>query len=345
MIKQLLQERDLPSLLEREEMLTILQREEYGFLPPKPESIHFEITENIVTRFCAGKAKLNKVHITVELAGKPFTFPMYASIPTAAGKHPFFVCINFRDCIPDLYIPVEEIIDSGYALLSFCYQDVTSDSGDFTDGLAGILYENGERKAEDAGKIAMWAWAAQRVLDYAETLDCLDMERCVVCGHSRLGKTALLAAATDTRFRYAYSNDSGCGGAALFREKIGENIECICRRFPYWFCENFKSYAGREYSLPFDQHYLLASIAPRGLYVASAKEDTWADPDSEMLCCAAASAAYEAYGQLGFVGENRLPVVGDTFHKGDIGYHMRAGEHYFSREDWAKVIQYLNQHG
>ena len=86
-----------------------------------------------------------------------------------------------------------------------------------------ILYKDGKRKPNDAGKIAMWAWAAQRVMDYAQTLvDVLDLKNGVVCGHSRLGKTALLAAATDERFAFVYSNNSGCSGAAVTRKKQGE---------------------------------------------------------------------------------------------------------------------------
>ncbi|MBQ2859273.1 MAG: hypothetical protein IJE82_02830, partial [Alphaproteobacteria bacterium] len=133
--------------------------------------------------------------------------------------HPFFVHVNFRDLNPDRYMPTEELIDNGFAVLSIYYNDVATDDGDFTKGLAGVLYPDGKRKTDtDCGKIAMWAWAAQRALDYAETIpQKLDMKRSVVCGHSRLGKTALLAGATDERFAFSYSNDSGCSGAAIAR--------------------------------------------------------------------------------------------------------------------------------
>lgn len=142
----------------------------------------------------------------------------------------------------------------------------------------------------------MWAWAAQRVLDYAQTLDeLLDLDCAIVCGHSRLGKTALLAAATDKRFAFAYSNDSGCSGAAITREKQGENVKDICERFPYWFCENYKLYIDNEQNMPFDQHYLLASIAPRKVLVGSAAEDIWADPISEFLCCVAAGSVFGGF--------------------------------------------------
>ena len=252
MLLELLKERNLPPLLPREEMLTILQREEYGFLPPPPEALSFRVEKNTILNFCAGKATCDKVTAECTVGGKPFSFPFYVTLPTAEGKHPFFVHINFRPDVPDRYMPTEELVDNGFAVLSFCYKDVTSDDRDFTNGLAGVLYGEGARTPTDAGKIAMWAWASHRVLDYAETIsDRLDLSAAVVCGHSRLGKTALLAAATDPRFTHAYSNDSGCSGAAISRGKKGETAEAIYRVFPHWFCENFEKYGEREDEMPF----------------------------------------------------------------------------------------------
>ena len=337
----MLKERKLPRLTNKDEMLGILLCEEYGYLPQKPDSLCFEAEENTVPNFCAGKAALNKVTAVCKIGEKSFSFPFYFTLPTAEGKHPFFVHINFRDCVPDRYMPTEELVDNGYAVLSFCYKDVTSDDGDLTNGLAGILYENGSRKASDAGKIAMGAWAAQRVMDYAVTrADVLDLNNCAVCGHSRLGKTALLASATDERFKFAYSNDSGCSGAALSRGCKGESVADILRVFPYWFCENYKKYASCVDTMPFDQHFLIASIAPRRVLIGSASKDFHADPVSEQLCCAAASEAFEN----GFVCGRFPAEVGDEFFGGDVGYHLREGLHYFSREDWNKLIKFMRIH-
>ncbi len=343
MLTQILERRNIPHLLQKEEMLDILQEEVYGWMPPKPNCITWEIKEDYVKHFCANKASFSKVTITCELLGEKFSFPVSCVIPKGMRKHPFFVHINFRPDVPDRYQPTEELVDHGYAVLSFCYNDVTQDNGDMTDGLANILYKNGMRKANNPGKIAMWAWAAQRVMDYAQTLDNLDMSKSIVCGHSRLGKTALLAGATDERFQYVYSNDSGCTGAAITRDKQGETVADICNKFPYWFCENYKKYIDKEHEMPFDQHYLIASIAPRYVCIGSAVEDTWADPVSEMLGCVAASPAYEKLYAKGFVSENRLPEVGDMFFEGNIGYHMRGGAHYFSREDWLKLIEFIKR--
>lgn len=341
MLSEILNERGVPPLKSREEMLHIMQNEVYGFLPPAPESLTFDVTVNTITNFCAGKAVCNKIVANCVIGGKEFSFPFYASLPTNGKKHPFFVHINFRDNIPDLYLPVEEVIDSGFAVLSFCYKDITTDDRDFTNGIAGVLYENSKRESNDAGKIAMWAWAAQRVLDYAyKNPEIFDLERAAVCGHSRLGKTALFVGAMDERFKFVYSNDSGCSGAAITRNKQGETVEAIYKNFPYWFCENYQKYVNNESNMPFDQHYLAASVAPRKLLIGSASNDLWADPESEMLCCVAASSTF----QNGFKCEDRLPQSGDKFFEGDIGYHLREGNHYFSREDWQRLIEFVNLH-
>lgn len=339
MISEMLKERNLPPLKSRDEMLSILLSEEYGTMPPLPESISFEEEEGVIPNFCAGKAYCSRVVANCIVNGKEFSFPFLATIPADEEKHPFFVHINFRPENPDRYMPTEELVDNGFAVLSVWYGDITSDDDDFTNGLAGVLFPDGKRGPADCGKIAMWAWATQRVLDYAQLMeDKLDMSQSVVCGHSRLGKTALLSAATDERFKFVYSNDAGCSGDALARGTTGETVKQICERFPFWFCQNYYKYADNEASMPFDQHYLLASIAPRYVMVGSASEDWWADPKSQYLSCVAAGEAF----RNGFKYENKLPEIGDCFIDGDLAFHMRKGLHYYSREDWLKSIKFVN---
>ncbi len=344
MLKEILDSRGVPQLKTREEMLDMLQKEEYGYMPPRPDK--FSWSEKIdIENFCAGKATLKRVTLTSEIYGESFSFPIYAAVPKKEGKYPFFVYISFRNQETDRYMPVEEIIDNGFAVLSFCYEDVSNDCNDFEDGLAGIITRKLGRGATTPGKLAMWAWAAQRVMDYAESIESLDLSLATVCGHSRLGKTALLCAATDERFFLGYSNNSGCSGAAIARGTKGETVKDICEtRFPYWFCENYFKYIENEDKLPFDQHWLIASIAPRRAYVASAREDQWADPENEFLGCVGASPIYEQYGKEGFVTPEKFPEVGDVLHDGMIGYHLRAGTHYFGREDWQKVMAYIKRH-
>lgn len=330
----------------REEIKRLLQEHVYGFMPKMHDSLTWT-EESVPYTFCAGKANLKKVTLTACFGEDKFSFPVYASIPKSDKKLPFFVFINFRDNVPDRYLPVEEICDRGYGVISFCYNDVTFDSPTeklTSDPLPEILYKNIEKQPNHAGKIRMWAWAASCAMDYALTLDSLDPERAAVAGHSRLGKTALVAGMLDERFKAVFSNDSGCSGAAVSRGKQGETIEKITRVFPHWFCENYKKYSNRENEMPFDQHFLVAASAPRNVYVASAENDLWADPESEYLSCCAADEVYKKLGMKGFIAADCPPAAFVKFHQGDIGYHLRHGDHYISREDWNLYIDFLDAH-
>lgn len=358
MLKELCKERGLMPVwedtakdwnLRRSEIIQILCDEEYGSVPDSFEKVLFEVQKE-EPDFCAGKATLREVKITTVFQEKTFSFPVYASLPNTDEKHPFFIFINFRPDVPDRYLPVEELIDRGFAVISFCYHDVTVDDGAAMpkgginpEDLHELLFADTEKAPHHSGKIALWAFAASRAMDYAETLDCLDFNRAAVIGHSRLGKTALLAGILDERFTHVISNDSGCSGAAVTRLKKGERIADITSRFPHWFCENYQNYAGREEALPFDQHFLLAAAAPRKVYVASAAKDEWADPDSEYLSCFAASEVYEKLGLPGFISPDRLPKAGEGFQEGTIGYHLRKGSHYLSREDWNHYMDFLSR--
>lgn len=347
MLKELCESRGLMKTDRKEEMIKILCEEEYGFMPVTHDKLSWEVVSKDDV-FCAGKATLSKVILTAYFGERTFSFPIYVMIPNTDKKHPFFVHINFRNNVPDKYMPSEEICDRGFAVISFCHNDVSVDNNSengskYGEGLNDILFEGIKKEKNHCGKIMMWSWAASRAMDYAQSLDCLDFTQSAVVGHSRLGKTALLTGALDTRFTYVISNDSGCSGAAITRGKKGERVKEIEKTFPYWFCENYKKYIDNEENLPFDQHFLIAASAPRKVYVASAVLDEWADPDSEYLSCFAASEAYEALGIKGLVCPDRLPKPGDIFHEGNIGYHLRYGTHYLSREDWNNFMDFINK--
>ena len=330
----------------RKTVLNIMLENEYGYMPEEPEEVTFNITETDERRCCAGKANLIKLEITSKINGEYFTFPVTYIYPKKGDTHKTVVHINFRPNVPDEYMPTEEIIDNGFACASFCYKDVTSDDGDFTNGLAGAIYKGKERTATSCGKIAMWAWAAMRVMDFLQTRDEVDKNSITVAGHSRLGKTALLTAAADTRFTCAHSNCAGCSGDSLNRGKAegNEYIGHITKNFPYWFCEKYKDYAGKDEETPFDQHFMLSLIAPRKVHIASAEKDIWAGPDLQFLSCVAASEVYELYGIKGFIFEEDDFLKTDRrLNDGNIGLCHREGVHYFSRDDWHGLIEFLNK--
>lgn len=327
-------------------VLKTMQECEYGYMPEEPEKISVNIIEEDKIRYCAGKAVFMQLEIICTVNGEDFAFPVTYVYPKKGDKFKTFVHINFRPDVPDKYMPTEEIIDNGFACASFCYKDVTSDDGDFTNGLAGVIYKNRERTAYSPGKIAMWAWAAMRVMDFLQTRDEVDKENICVAGHSRLGKTALLTAAVDARFAAAHSNCSGCSGDSLNRGKAEGNefIGDIIDRFDYWFCENYKNFYGKDNETPFEQHFLSALIAPRRLHIASAKEDVWAGPNLEFLFCAASSEVYELYGKKGFVYEDEdFLKCGKYLNEGNVGLCYREGRHYFSRDDWHGLIDFMNK--
>ena len=185
-------------------VLKMMQECEYGYMPDVPVLVSFRVIEEDADRYCAGKASYIKLEIITKVYGEEFTFPVTYVHPRKGSGFKTFVHINFRPEVPDKYMPTEEIIDNGFACASFCYQDVTSDDGDFTNGLAGVIYKGKERTPYSPGKIAMWAWAAMRVMDFLQTRDEVDKDNICVCGHSRLGKTALLTGAVSAAARRAW---------------------------------------------------------------------------------------------------------------------------------------------
>lgn len=241
---------------------------------------------------------------------------------------------------------VEMIIAKGYALATYYYGDVEPDHAEgWKDGLRAAMSKDGANTqfAPDAwGAIGAWAWGLSRGLDYLEKDKAIDAKKVAVIGHSRLGKTSLWAGASDERFAMVISNNSGEGGASISRRDFGETIAVLNKNFPHWFCGNYKQYTGHPENLPVDMHELAALAAPRPLYIASAQEDTWADPKGEFLAGKLAEPVYALFGKKG-TGVAEWPAVNQPVGE-FVGYHVRSGKHDVTAYDWEQYLRFADKH-
>ncbi|WP_428667600.1 acetylxylan esterase [Runella sp.] len=239
--------------------------------------------------------------------------------------------------------PIDSILDRGYALVTAYREDIASD--DPKTGLQkGVhsLYPELQTRDDNFGTIAAWAWALSRAMDYLVTDKAIDSKKVAVFGWSRLGKAALWAGATDERFAMVISNESGAGGAKLFHRGVGENIRRLCTVFPHWYCANFKKYMDKDTILPFDQHQVIALVAPRPVYIASAVDDKGADPAGEFAAAKAVGSVYRFLGKEGLPADT-LPAL-NTSVQGQIGYHIRSGGHDVTLYDWQQYLNFADKH-
>ena len=333
----------------RPEILKTFQEQEFGIRPvERPASLAFTpICEDKV--MMDGAALRKRTRISYEGPRGKSGFDVTCFIPTAA-KRPVGAFVLICNRPPDKNIdpervnkidfwPAEEIVARGYAAVAFWNGDVAADSK--TNSFATGVYTcfgptEAERTPTCWATISAWAWGASRVLDWLETIPAIDAKHVAVVGHSRGGKTSLWAAASDPRFAMACVNDSGCAGAKLNHVALegSESLTVINNAFPHWFCLNYRQYNGKEMVMPFDQHWLVALVAPRQVCIASATRDNWAGQPGEFLSGLYASPAWELYGRQGLVAPNGFPPPNTPLQGGHVSYHLRSGEHVLNLYDW-----------
>jgi hypothetical protein len=241
--------------------------------------------------------------------------------------------------------PLRTILAKGFAVATAYYGDVEPDTATgYKTGIRTTLKEVLNIQPNEWSGMGAWAWGLSRIADYLQKDKSIDAGKIALLGHSRLGKAALWAGASDPRFALIVSNESGEGGAALSRRWYGETVQIITAHFPHWFAPKFKQYGDSVNALPVDGHMLLSLMAPRPLYVASAVEDTWSDPKGEFLSAKEAGKVYALFGNKGIDTDSLPPLhqpVGGT-----IRYHIRAGKHAVTLYDWGQYLDFaIEQYG
>lgn len=336
----------------RAELLELFRRHVYGRSPGRPERLRFELLEENA-RAMDGAATLRRVAVISGQADREHRFELTLFLPNARrGRAPVLLLLNNRparntDATRQQrsgFWPAEEIVARGYGIAALQVADLAPDDPQrFREG-AIRLFEGegtGSRPDDAWGALAAWAWGASRVMDYLETDPRVDATRIAVVGHSRGGKAALWAGAQDERFAVVVSNESGEGGASLGRRHFGETIARITESFPHWFAGRYRTFGAREATLPVDQHMLLALVAPRALYVASADEDLWSDPRGEFLSLAHASPVYALWGEAPIAADD-MPPLDRPLVVGRRGYHVRRGAHDLTTYDWARFVDFVD---
>lgn len=359
----------------RPELLDFFTQQVYGAVPGKLGITSWELLEQSDDAI-GGKARRKQVKLTFEQNGRSLDCHILMYLPKGTQPATVFLGYNFygnHTVTTDtmVHIPeawsrnnaafgvedhkltaqsrgvrvnrwsIEKIINAGFGLVTVYYGEIDPDRNNFQDGVHPLLYEDGQKHPakNEWGAISAWAWGLSRVMDYLEKDQDVNSEQVIVMGHSRLGKTALWAGATDQRFAAVISNNSGCGGAALSKRQYGETLARINDHFPHWFCKNFHAYSNNEAALPVDQHELIALIAPRPVYIASAVDDQWADPMGEFLSAYHATPVYELYGKKG-IPSHEMPMLNAPIHN-TVAYHIRNGGHDVKEYDWEQYIKWV----
>lgn len=359
----------------RPELKAMFEHYMYGPIPPAPKQTRV-LSIGEYTNFLEGKATLKLVRLDTGGPKSP-QIDLMLVLPNHSKPTPVFLAMDFcgndaltadpRVPLPRSWMakgcpgcsnnaatdaargsqaanwPLNEIVRRGYALAGFYSGDIDSDRADASTGIYAWLAQSDPSKNNptNRGTLAAWAWGFQRCVDYLVTEPRVDATKIAALGHSRNGKTALLAAAFDERIAMAFSHQAGCGGSAPSRGKTGESVKAINDHFPYWFNAEFKKFNDAPEKLPFDQNALVALCAPRPVLFSAAQDDQWSNPAGQFEVLRAADAVYRFLGVDG-LGVREMPGLHQLLDS-RLGYYIREGKHSMAADDWTIFLNFADK--
>jgi hypothetical protein len=360
----------------RPELKALFQHYMYGAIPPKPPHMEPRMLGEYHD-FLSGKATLKLVRLETGPPNAPQIDLMLVLPNEAKGQAPVFLAMDFcgnhaltddprvplarswlgrgcKGCADNAATeaargaqardwPLAEIVRHGYGLAAFYGGDVDPDRAEVSQGVYAWFASGNTAKNNptNRGTIAAWAWGFQRCVDYLVTDHAVDAKRIASLGHSRNGKTALLAAAFDERIAMAFPHQAGCGGSAPSRSHTGESVKAINESFPHWFNAQFKLFNEAPERLPFDQNSLVALCAPRPVLFTAATGDQWSNPAGQFQVLQGADPVYRFLGAEG-LDAKEAPPVGKLV-ASRLGYYLRQGKHSMTADDWAVFLDYADR--
>ncbi len=328
----------------RPEILDDYETQIFGKTPANTPNVTFAATGTDST-VLAGKALRKTIQGTIDNARYPAATPgipvTYYRPIRASGRLPLMVIV--WGSFPQPMASIEKLIDAGWAVALVNTGAIQMDSGaGLHEGIIGLMNGGNDRKPDEWGVLAAWSWGLSRVLDYYEKDPTVNAKQIGIQGHSRWGKTALLAGALDPRWAVVFASCSGSMGASLEKRNYGETIDNVASSGEYhWMAGNFLKWGGNWEAMPVDAHELIALIAPRPVFITGGTNDSWSDPKGEFLACVGASPVYELLGKKG-VGTTEMPAPDVSLIKGDLAFRNHEGGH-VDLPDWPIFLEFAQR--
>lgn len=340
----------------RAEIQEIFQANMFGRMPETCPIYTEDIAPEYVDARFDGRVRTRAMWFKADKSGPcvkwTTVYPLDAS---AEKKYPVIMMLNYygNDKIlanegnDHSVFPMKQILDSGFAYITACYEDISPDP-DYPREQDEIAYTGvfdlwggkALREKDDAtGALMAWAWTLCRGCDMISNDERIDADKIVITGSSRLGKAAMLASAFDERFKVTIVNQAGGGGITLSKRNYGESVTTENAYFTHWWCPKYKSFVGKEATMPFDQHLIVSCIAPRA-FMVEGFNNKWFDTEGEFESLKAASCAWELFGSPGlpkvsFPDNDSPAAIGH-----DLAYLRRDGQHGFYPTDWLHLLNF-----